>query len=236
MNCLILAAGLGSRLRDRSESKPLTLLAGRPLIEHVVERAIAGGATAFTIVTGYRAEPLEAFLSGLAARIGRSISCVRTADWERPNGHSALAGADAIPGDFLLLMSDHLFDPAIVRQLLAAGRGEAGLTLAVDRDLAGPFLDLDDATRVATEHGRIVRIGKALTRYDAIDTGIFLAGRELPEAIRAAIAAGADGSLSDGVQWLADRGAAAALDVTGAGWIDVDDGRMLELAEDFVRR
>jgi choline kinase len=234
MNCLILAAGLGSRLRDHSNSKPLALLSGRPLIEHVVERAIAGGATAFTIVTGYRAGPLEAFLAGLAGRIGAPIGCVRATDWERPNGHSLLAGAAAIDGDFLLLMSDHLFDPAIVRQLLAAGRGEAALVLAVDRDLAGPLIDLDDATRVETENGRIVRIGKTLARFDAVDTGIFLAGPQLPDAIRAAIAAGAAGSLSDGVQWLADRGAAAALDVTGAGWIDVDDGRMLALAESFV--
>jgi 1L-myo-inositol 1-phosphate cytidylyltransferase len=234
MNCLILAAGIGSRLRDHSDSKPLTLLSGRPLIEHVIERAIAGGATAFTIVTGYRAAPLEAFLSRLAADIGVPIHCVRITDWERPNGHSVLAGSAALAGDFLLLMSDHLFDPTIVRQLLAAERGEAALVLAVDRDVAGPLLDLDDATRVETENGRIIRIGKALTRFDAIDTGIFRAGAELPEAIRAAIAAGAGGSLSDGVQWLADRSAATVLDVTGAGWIDVDDGRMLALAETFI--
>ena len=234
MNCLILAAGVGSRLRDQSDSKPLTLLSGRPLIEHVVERAIAGGATAFTVVTGYRAELLETFLSGLAAEFGVPVRCVRIAEWERPNGHSVVAGAAAIAGDYLLLMSDHLFDPSIVLRLLAAGRGEAALTLAVDRDVAGPLLDLDDATKVKTEGDRIVRIGKALERFDAIDTGIFLAGPELAEAIRAAIAAGAEGSLSDGVQWLADRGAAGAFDVTGAGWIDVDDGRMLALAEEFL--
>ena len=234
MNCLILAAGVGSRLRDHSHSKPLTPLSGRPLIEHVIERAIAGGATAFTIVTGHRAEPLEAYLSRLAADIGVPIRCVRITDWERPNGHSALAGAAAIAGDFLLLMSDHLFDPIIVRRLITAGRGESALVLAVDRDVAGPLLDLDDATKVETENGRIVRIGKTLARFDAIDTGIFLAGLELPEAIGAAICAGADGSLSDGVQWLADRGTATILDVTGAGWIDVDDGRMLALAENYI--
>ena len=195
MNCLILAAGVGSRLRDHSQSKPLALLSGRPLIEHAIERAIAGGVTAFTIVTGYCAVPLEAFLSRLAADIGVSIRCVRIADWERPNGHSALAGAAAIADDFLLLMSDHLFDPIIVSRVLAAGRGKAGIVLAVDRDVAGPFLDLDDATKVETDGNRIVRIGKTLARFDAIDTGIFLAGPELFEAIRAAIAAGADGSL-----------------------------------------
>src|SRR6185312_9456147 len=120
MNCLIIAAGHGSRLRDISPSKPLTPVAGVPLIEHVARAAAAGGATGFTVVTGHEAERVEAFLADLSARI---------ADWDRPNGHSVLAGAAAIHGDYLLAMSDHLFDPQIVRLLRAAPA--AALTLAV---------------------------------------------------------------------------------------------------------
>ena len=86
MNCLIIAAGHGSRLRDISPSKPLTPVAGKPLIEHVIEAAAAGGATAFTVVTGHEAERVEAFLATLA---GFGIETVRLTDWDRPNGHSA---------------------------------------------------------------------------------------------------------------------------------------------------
>ena len=46
MNCLIIAAGHGSRLREISPSKPLTPVAGMPLIEQVIRAAAAGGATA----------------------------------------------------------------------------------------------------------------------------------------------------------------------------------------------
>ena len=105
-------------------------------------------------------------------------------------------------------MSDHLFDPAIVRRLLARAARPA-LTLAVDRDLANPLLDIDDATKVAVgRDGAILRIGKTLARFDAIDTGLFRATPALAEAIRAAVADGGAGSLSDGVQRLADRGQA----------------------------
>jgi 1L-myo-inositol 1-phosphate cytidylyltransferase len=235
MKCLILAAGFGSRLREASDSKPLTPVGGAPLIEQVIRRAAAAGASEFVVVTGHEAERLEAFLARLSERLGLVVECVRLGDWDRANGFSVLAGSKTIAGDYLLLMSDHLFDPGIARRLIATAPGAAGVTLAVDRDLSGPFLDIDDATKVELgEDGRIVSIGKTIGRFEAIDTGIFLATPALAEAIAGAIAEGGSGSLSEGVQRLADAGRAATMEIGSARWIDVDDPRMLALAEDFV--
>lgn len=222
MNCLIIAAGHGSRLRGIFPSKPLAPVAGKPLIEHVIAAAAQGGASRFVVATGHEAERVEAFLAGLT---GHWIETVRVADWDLPNGHSVLAGAAAIEGDYLLMMTDHLFDPEIVRRLAEAP--PAPLTLAIDRDLANPLVDMDDATRVETEAGgAIVRIGKSLERFDAIDTGLFRATPALAEAIGAG-----GGSLSEGVQRLADQGLARTLDVTGLRWLDVDDPDALAKAE-----
>jgi 1L-myo-inositol 1-phosphate cytidylyltransferase len=234
MDALIIAAGHGSRLREISPSKPLTPIAGVPLIEHVIRTAAAGGASRFTVVTGHEAARLEAFLADLAARAGLAIGWVRTPDWDRPNGLSVLSGAARIAGDYLLLMSDHLFEPAIARRLIDA-TGDAAVTLAVDRDLANPLLDMDDATKVETdEGGAIVRIGKLLDRFDAIDTGLFRATPALAGAIEEALAAGGSGSLSDGMQRLADQGRTATLDVAGARWLDVDDPVALAKAEAWL--
>jgi 1L-myo-inositol 1-phosphate cytidylyltransferase len=234
MNCLILAAGLGSRLRGVSESKPLTPVGGIPLIEHVIRRAAAGGATRFLVVTGYEAERVETFLARLQFRLALPIGWERIDDWTLANGHSVLAGAAALSGDYILSMSDHLFDSAIVAGLLDR-RGD-GVILAVDRHLSGPLLDIDDATKVETAaDGRIVRIGKTLSHYNAIDTGLFLATPALAEAIRTDIAVGGSGSLSEGMQRLADAGMASTVEVGAARWIDVDSPPMLELAEHFVR-
>ena len=221
MDCLIIAAGFGSRLRSVSPSKPLTPVAGVPLIERVIRAAAEGGASRFVVATGHEAARLEAFLGTLPF----GIEPVRVADWSLPNGHSVLAGAARIAGDYLLTMSDHLFDPAIVAALIAAP--PASLRLAVDRDLASPLLDMDDVTKVETgEGGAIVRIGKTLDRFDAADTGLFRATPALAEAISAG-----GGSLSDGVQQLADRGEAMTQDVTGRFWLDVDDPAALAKAE-----
>ena len=235
MNCLILAAGHGSRLRALSDSKPLTPVAGTPLIEHVVAGAAQAGVREFVVVTGHQAERLEAFLATLPPRLGISVRPVRTSDWNRPNGYSVLAGGAAIEGDYLLLMADHLFDPDIPRRLLRKRRPEAALTLAVDRDLDSPLLDLDDATKVELgSDDEILRIGKQLPRFDAIDTGIFAATPALAAAIGEDIAAGGGGSLSEGVQRLADRGKAFTVDAGGGRWIDVDDPRSLALAEALI--
>lgn len=221
MDCLIIAAGHGSRLRAVSPSKPLTPVAGVPLIERVIRAAAEGGGTRFVVVTGHEAALVEAFL----AQLPFEIEPVRVADWDLPNGHSVLAGAARLAGDYLLTMSDHLFDPAIVGALVAAP--PAALTLAVDRDLASPLLDMEDATKVETgEGGAIVRIGKTLAGFDAIDTGLFRATPALGEAIGAG-----GGSLSQGVQRLADQGLAMTCDVTGLAWLDVDDPAALAKAE-----
>lgn len=237
MKCLIIAAGHGSRLRSLSESKPLAMVAGVPLIEHVVRLAKAGGATGFRVVTGHQGERVESFLASLAGRLGTPIATVRTPDWDLPNGHSVATGAAAIEGDYLLMMADHLFDPGIVTRLLLAREGlPNALILAVDRDIASPSIDLDDATKVETaEDGLILRIGKRLETYNAIDTGLFLATPALREAILADIAGGGGGSLSEGVQRLADRRQARTVDVGSYWWADLDDPPSLRAAEDHLQ-
>jgi 1L-myo-inositol 1-phosphate cytidylyltransferase len=235
MNCLILAAGYGSRLRPLSESKPLAPVLGRPLIEHVICRAAEGGATRFTVVTGHKAERVEAFLRDFAERLRLPVETVRLDDWSRPNGLSVVAGAERIDGDYLLLMTDHLFDPELARRLLQSPTND-GLRLAIDRNLANPLTDLDDATKVETApDGSVVRIGKSLEHYDAIDTGLFVATPALRKAILEAVADGRSGSLSDGVQRLADQGLAATMDIGESWWLDVDDPPSHALAEAHLR-
>uniref|UniRef100_UPI0038B32A0F NTP transferase domain-containing protein n=1 Tax=Staphylococcus aureus TaxID=1280 RepID=UPI0038B32A0F len=88
-----------------SPSKPLTPVAGVPLIARVIDAARRGGASGFTVVTGHKAAEVEAFL----AAYDPAITCVRTPDWSLANGHSVLTGADALgPERHLLMMADHL--------------------------------------------------------------------------------------------------------------------------------
>ena len=63
----VLAAGMGSRMRPLTDDrpKPMVALAGRPLIDHVLDRLAASGITEAVVNVHYKAEVL---LDHLAAR------------------------------------------------------------------------------------------------------------------------------------------------------------------------
>ena len=232
MDALIIAAGFGSRLREISDSKPMTPVAGIPLLELGVRQAKAAGAQRVVVVTGHQADRLEAALPALAQRAGIAVEPARVDNWSQPNGWSVIAGADRIAGNYLLMMSDHIFSAPILTGLARQGGADRGVTLAVDRRIEDPLIDPDDATWVERDEREFIRtIGKTIARYDAVDCGAFLATPELAAAIRGAIADGQAGSLSEGMQRLADQGRAATWEIGGAWWLDVDDPRAHELAE-----
>lgn len=223
MKALIVAAGLGTRLREIAPSKPLAEVAGIPLIQSVIESAHQAGISEFVVVTGYEAAPLEGFLGRLARRARLRVETVRNPDWTLANGLSVLVARELIGEQFVLLMADHLFEPSLLADLLKTKGHPSGVTLAVDRRLANPLVDLADVTRVRTEGQHIVAIGKGLDKHNGFDTGVFLASRRLLDAIAEDVAADGEGSITAGMRRLAAQGRAFAHDIGDRYWLDVDD-------------
>ncbi len=64
MKAMILAAGLGTRMRPLTDHtpKPMLKVAGLPLIEHQVRRLVAAGITDIVINHAYLGEQIEAYL------------------------------------------------------------------------------------------------------------------------------------------------------------------------------
>ncbi len=224
MQAIILAAGQGTRLRSVSPSKPLTSIAGRPLICRILDNLKAAGVTRPLVVTGYRGDEVAAVVEQWGAET------LHNPDWAQPNGVSVLAAAGRLEAQSLLLMADHLASPGVYATVAASGRPTAGLVLGIDRRLGHPWADESDVTRVATRQGRIVAIGKALCSYDAHDCGVFLITPELMAALANVPSPG----LSDGVRVLAGQGRAAVVDVSAHDWIDIDDPRALAMAEAWM--
>lgn len=225
---VLLAAGHGSRLRGAAPVKPLCAVGGRTLIDHALARLAEAGMRRVIVVLGYEGERIADHLA--AATPPLAVEIVRTPDPDLPNGVSALAAADAVGGaEALLVMCDHLVEPALYARVAAAGAG-GGVCLGIDRRLAHPWVDDDDVTRVLTDGDRIVELGKGLERYDAHDTGVFAVG----PALFAALATLPSPSLTEGVRILAADGRARVVDCSGLEWIDVDDAPALAKAEAWL--
>ena len=121
MKAVILAAGMASRLRPLTEHTPKCLLSigERPLLQRSMDALIQGGIKDFVIVTGYLHEMIEQFV---AKTYGDSINVefIHNELYDSTNNiYSLWLARPAVDGkDFLLLDSDLLYDPAIIRQVM----------------------------------------------------------------------------------------------------------------------
>ncbi|MCP4668255.1 MAG: NTP transferase domain-containing protein [Deltaproteobacteria bacterium] len=223
MECLIIAAGRGSRLRKWGDSKPLIPVLGVPLIERAIRSALEAGVDDFYVVTGYQGGRVRGFLVSLAARLGIPITPLVNEDWEKENGFSVLKAREYLHEPFLLLMSDHLFDPSIAREMMTHPPDEGEIILAVDGDTRNSLVDMEDVTRVKTEDGKIRDIGKGLTDFNGFDTGIFFCSRAIFEALEHSTEKYGETTLSGAVRIRAAVDRAKAFHTGGRFWIDVDD-------------
>ena len=229
---VILMAGEGSRLRgsDKTFLKPFVPVGGRPLISYTLDALLHGGIRTVNFVVGYESERMVEQVKQLIPA-GLSVSFIENRDWQKQNGISLLAAADRISQPFLLTMSDHLFDGAVLGCLLDSFDSDY-LNVAVDRKLDSIF-DLEDAMKVQTREDKILDIGKNLREYDAIDIGLFVCPLEIFDYLeRAKSSSGrSDCSLADGVRLMAHDNKVRAISIGDSWWQDVDTPQMLQHAE-----
>lgn len=233
--CLILAAGNGSRIAPLSGTapKPLVPLFGAPLLEHIVLSSRAAGIERFVIVVGYRADAIRRWFA--ERPLGdTSVTLVENAEYHKANGVSALAARGVLENPFLLLMADHIFEPKTAKMLLQQTLGDDEVILGVDYNIDRIF-DLEDATKVKVQGNEIVDIGKGLLRYDALDTGMFLCSPTLFQRLESAKKNG-NCSLSDGMRQLAQEGKLKAFDVGDGHWQDVDTPEAFAYTESIFER
>jgi 1L-myo-inositol 1-phosphate cytidylyltransferase len=229
---VILAAGNGHRLitPEMGIPKPLYQVMGAPLVDHVIAGFAAFGFERFVIVAGFLSDRLREHVA--ARHAGRAVDVVFNPEYNADNGLSVLAAASAVKSGFILAMADHLFEPALVRTLVDAGPEPGGITLAVDRRPDRVF-DVEEATKAQLDGDRVTHVSKAITEFDAVDTGFFYAGPELFDALAECRTRGRT-KLADGVNALANERRVRAVDIGDARWIDVDTPQALAEVERWL--
>lgn len=233
---LLLAAGHGSRLRDHVSvpHKALVDIEGEPLLIRTCRNLGWVGLREVVIVTGHRGGELRTAMEE-AGNFGVELRFVENADWQCSNGLSVLAAAGELERNYLLMMADHLFDPAMIEQVCNVALAADEVGLAVDYKLDSIF-DMDDATKVKTEGGQIVDIGKDIAEFNAVDTGLFACSEALIAGLGEVRISKGDCSVTDGMRVLLERGCFRALDIGAAWWQDIDTPGALAHGAELLRQ
>ncbi len=236
MKAIVLAAGLGSRLRHLTRDQPKCMLQldGRSLIERQLDTFREFGIADITVVTGYRADRLAPLLSGVRTRFN--------ADYRNNNILlSLMYASEELDDDVVVSYSDIVYEPSVVETLLSA----TGDFLAVcDVDWRKVYEGrvehpIAQAEKVALTDGVITRIGKHLDEADADGEFIGLlrlsrAGAQTFRRVFADVSAAHSGRpfqaaaqlerayLTDMLQELIDRGHEVRAVTIRGGWREID--------------
>jgi choline kinase len=233
---LILAAGFGSRLEGVSavtEFKPLTPVAGKPLLFRTIHSLEKAGCSKIVIVLGYGHEEIEEAIS--KSYQGRTpLVFVFNEQFDLSNGVSVLAAEEHLSEVFIMTMADHILGDTLMQIARDYNPEPDSAALLVDYKIDTIF-DMDDATKVYSEDGKIKSIGKQIKDFNCIDTGVFVCTHGLLKSLRSHYKENGDTSISEGVQDLALEGKMYTVDVKDGFWQDVDTPEMLHYAEEELK-
>jgi UDP-N-acetylglucosamine diphosphorylase/glucosamine-1-phosphate N-acetyltransferase len=167
MECVVLAAGEGRRMRPLTANRPKVMLplANRPILEHLIVAARDAGVTEFTLVVGYREREVRTCF-GDGERLGVSIRYV-------PQRHQ-LGTGDAlrtceglVTGPFLLLNGDMVIRSGDLRALMDRRPPVIGLSRSSHPE---------DFGTVRVEGGRVVELAEKVPNpaSSLINAGAYL--------------------------------------------------------------
>ena len=222
---VILAAGAGRRLAPLTDDrpKPMVEIDGTPILGPMLEALRSAGFLDVAIITGHRAELIDAFLDAHQGDL--RVRRVTNPDYAKTNtvGSFAVASEHLVDG-FCLLNGDLVFDPSILVDVAAAGPG-VHLVTDLDEPLGDEEmkvqLDADGfiqhvSKRLPTESG----VGEftGISRFDAAGAAFMI------EAARRMVADGqGDKYYEDAFNLVAGSLRARVLPTAGRAWTEIDD-------------
>lgn len=226
---VILAAGLGSRLKERTQHRPKGFLEvdGIPLIERSIQTLIKKGFTRIVIGTGY----LNEFFDALKKRYPQ-IETARNADYASTGSmYTLYVLKELLQEPFILLENDLLYEPACIDYLVQDAT--ADIILASDATYSG-----DEVYIQCDEHRHLVNMSKnksLLTHIDGELVGINKVSPELLDAMcvfaEQQYASGNHGlHYEDAMVGVSKQTPIAVKVVEGLVWCEIDDEQHLERA------
>ena len=169
---IILAAGEGRRLRPFTVTKPKAMLsiAGKPMIQYVLESLAKNGIRNIILVVGYQRKQIFDYV-GSGEQFGVDITYI-TQDKQLGTAHALLQAKRTTENEFLVVPGDKLIEPDTIAQI-AGTSPPALLAKKVNNPLTHGV--------VTIEKGLVKSIAEKLARPEGniINTGIYALNPEV---------------------------------------------------------
>ncbi|MCT8668284.1 NTP transferase domain-containing protein, partial [Glaesserella parasuis] len=121
MKGVILAAGIGSRLRPMTDDKPkcLVKVSGKPMLEYQLDAYRMAGIKDIVIVIGYKGEHIERYCRYIN---DLNITIIKNEEYEETNNmYSLYLAKEHLQGEpFILNNADLVIEKEIIANMLAA--------------------------------------------------------------------------------------------------------------------
>ncbi len=205
---VILAAGEGQRLRPFTVTKPKAMLsiAGKPILQYVVESLAQNGIRNIVIVVGYRREQLFDYM-GAGEQFGVDIVYI-IQERQLGTAHALAQAKDAVEDEFLTLPGDNLIEADTIAQFVAI-KPNAVLVKKIDNTARYGV--------VTTEDGVVKDIVEKPKEAESniINTGIYAFTKEVFDFIDAQL------GIPDVLNSMIAQGYAISAQETDGTWLDV---------------
>jgi len=171
MKALILAAGVGKRLKPITNRIPKTLIKieGKPILDYILTNVKKCGIKDVLIVTGYKGDLIQKYV-GNGSRWGLNVNYCHNKWYSATENIFSvqLATKELMGNEFILINADDLFSPVILQRLIEA---PGNIVLAVDGE---GTLGTEEMKVSVDENGRVNGISKELNPSESFgeDIGI----------------------------------------------------------------
>ena len=172
MNAVILAAGIGSRLKGQLGDKPKCMVQvnGRTILDWQLQALLRAGVRSVFIVTGYQADIIKCHVADAYAHcVGVDFTFVDNEEFESTNNMYSLWLALRQVGrqPFLLMNADVVFDSHLPSRLIEL----AETAICVD---IGSYAEESMKVAIDPDTGRLTRISKGMSPHESFGCSIDL--------------------------------------------------------------
>jgi len=164
MRAIILAAGVGSRLRPITNTKPKTMVKvnGKPIISYIIESLINNNINDIVVCTGFESIKLKNYLESIFSNV--NFSFVENKEYFNTNNmYSLYLAKEYLNTDVILMNADLVYDEKIINEIIL----EQNSCIAVDKNNY-----FEESMKLIVDKNIVKSISKKICRKESYGSSI----------------------------------------------------------------